>query len=441
MIALTVDNSTCKIEGLSGVQMIQVKKLLSYEEKAYGVSGHRNNTRYLINKKGEFPTGLLYLVKGWAKDKKIVITDLRKRPSPKPGLFDLNLPYAPYPEQKAAAQACDTFGRGMIVAPTGVGKSAIAALIIQRLQVRTLIVVPSLELKRQLVGTLRRAFGASQVGGYGHDIWVENVDGLTHLANTKLKDYDCIIIDEIHHAAAKTYRTLNKLSWSGIYYKFGLTATPFRSQDHERLLFESILSKVIYRIEYADAVDKGYIVPIEAYYIDLPKQEHEGGETWASVYSELVVNNKARNDIIVSLINNLKDAGLSTLTLVKEIAHGTALSKATGVGFANGQDINTRLLILEFILGEIKSLIGTTGVIGEGIDTRPAEYAILAAGGKSKNAFMQQVGRVLRISPGRETGKVIIFRDRSHRWLLQHYNAQKKILLDEYGVVPVKLEV
>ena len=55
-----------------------------------------------------------------------------------------------------------------------------------------------------------------------------------------------------------------------------------------------------------------------------------------------------------------------------------------------GQDgIHTRVCFLEFNMGEIKTLIGTTGVVGEGVDTRPTEYVIIAGLGKSKPAFMQ----------------------------------------------------
>lgn len=434
MIVLDVNNSLSRIYGLhSDAQFRQLRDILSYTAEGY-FGGRPPAKRYLIDKKGCFPTGLLPRVEEFLKEETHRICDFRTVPTPS-HLFKLELPYPPYPEQIAASEAAIAANRGIISMPTGSGKSVVIALIINKVQVPTLVVVPSLELKRQLTASLKATFGSYAVNSNG-PITVENVDALDV---TKVeRKYDCVIIDEFHHSAAATYRKLNLKAWGNIYYRFGLTATPFRANDNEALLLESVLSQVIYNIPYQTCVDLKRIVPIEAYYIDLPVTQMKGNpNSWPAVYSELVVNNVARNLIISNLIHSL--ASSPTLTLVKEIRHGEILAEITGRPFANGAADNTRELILEFILGENKSLIGTTGVIGEGIDTKPAEWLINAAGGKSKNQFMQQVGRVLRLHPGKETGKVILFRDTSNKWLLNHFKAQVKILKEEYGVAPAKL--
>ncbi len=441
MLKLRIDNSVCKLEGLTPTQLKELKALLSYTadpQAAYFAQAY-NTRRYLISQRGEFPTGLLYLVEGYLKRFKfaeadIRVQDVRKVPTQLLGAnrFELKLPYTPYPEQIVAAVAAVNHCRGIITAPTGLGKSVIAALIVEALQVPTLIVVPSLELKRQLRADLKSSFGSLR------NITVENVDALD--PNEVDETHKCVIIDEFHHSGAKSYRALNKKAWKNIYYKLGLTATPFRSQDHERLLLESVLSRVIYKVDHAKAVELGRIVPIEAYYVDLPKRNVEG-YTWAQVYKELVTDNDERNSIVASFLASLAAGGKSTLCLVKEIKHGEALADLTGVAFANGQEELTRQLILEFNLNERKGLIGTTGILGEGVDSRPCEYVIIAGLGRSKNAFMQQIGRGFRVYPGKESCKIIIFRDESHKFTLNHFKAQVKILKDEYGVRPVRLEL
>ncbi len=436
-------NSLSRIEGLPETSFKALRDILSYTEAGYYPgSGRPPAKRFLIDRKGAFPTGLLYLVDKFLEAMPVPAkrVDLRIKPKYVIDLFTQRLPYPLYPEQIAAGEAAMAANRGIISMPTGSGKSVVISEIINRLQVPTLVVVPSLELKRQLTASLSAAYGRRCVGGKGQLIWVENVDALD--TKVPIKGYDCVIIDEFHHSAASTYRKLNTKAWGDIYYRFGLTATPFRANDDERLLLESVLSKVIYSILYQTCVDLKRIVPIEAYYIDLPLTQMKGNpNSWPAVYSELVVNNEYRNGIICSLLGKFHANKLATLCLVKEIKHGEILSDWATVPFANGAADNTRQLILEFILGETTSLIGTTGVIGEGIDTKPAEWLIAAAGGKSKNQFMQQIGRVLRLHPGKETGKVILFRDASNKWLLNHFKAQVKILKEEYGVVPVKLEL
>lgn len=437
MIQLTINNSMSRIDGLSIPEMRALRDILSYSTSAqsqYFSGGFGNPKRYLIDKKGSFPSGLLYLVDGWLKGKHHSVTDYRRLPASTVD-FKSSLGLTPYPEQREAALSCIARYRGIISAPTGSGKSVIISLIIKALGVRTLVVVPSLELKRQLSETLEKTFGIKT--GPGKDLWVENVDGLS--TKKKLVGYDCVIIDEFHRSAAKTYRTLNEKCWDGVFYRFGTSATPFRSQDHERLLLESVLSEVIYKLEYDTAVSKGYIVPIEAYYYELPKVKNQG-TNWASVYSELVVKNEHRNQLISTVMGKLHKAGKSTLCLVREIAHGDRLSALTYAAFANGKSEDCPLLIDAFSRTKLTTLIGTTGVLGEGVDTKPCEYVIIAGLGKSRNQFMQQCGRAFRVYPGKESCKVILFKDASHRWSLSHFKAQCKVLLEEYGVVPVKLD-
>jgi superfamily II DNA or RNA helicase len=193
-------------------------------------------------------------------------------------------------------------------------------------------------------------------------------------------------------------------------------------------------------LTYKEAVANSYIVPVEAFSIGVTKKENDC-YSWSQVYSQLVVHNDARNKLIGALLERLDSLALPTLCLIKEIAHGSLLSGLTGIPFANGQDDESRDYIRQFNNGGIKALIGTVGVLGEGIDTRPAEYIIIAGLGKAKSAFMQNVGRGLRKYPGKDSAKVIIFKDSSHKFTLRHYKAQEKILLDEFGITPVKLDI
>jgi len=337
----------------------------------------------------------------------------------------------PHPEQLAAVRIAVQKRRGIIEAVTGSGKSLMIGLLIQELQVPTLIVTPSLELKTQLTESLKSWFGANKVGK-GRPIWVENVQGLRL---QPVLGYDCLIIDEFHHSAALTYRQLNKKAWMNIYYRFGFTATPFRSNEAESILLETILSTVIYKLSYKRAVEAGYIVPVEAFYVDLPKTPTDA-HTWAQVYSTLVTKNDTRNTVIADLVLSLT---APTLVLVKEVAHGKALSDLTGIPFVHGQDEESRDYIQQFNSGKILQLIGTTGIISEGVDTKPCEWVIIAGLGKAKSAFMQQVGRAVRRYGTKDSAKIVIFRDKSHRFTLRHFSAQTKILLTEYGVQPIKI--
>lgn len=445
LIKLIVGNSACKIDGLPVEHYNALRKLLSYtpETSDYGMA--HLYRKYLISKRGEFPTGLLYIVEDYLSKAKLKFSLTDTRIAPKRDLkgFNATIPFPPHKEQKEAGEAAMLQKRGIVVAPTGTGKSLIAILMIQAIKVNTLVVVPGIELKRQLLESLTEAFGETMVGTLKdkRKIAVENVDSLD--PKTLLKGYDCVIIDEFHHSGASTYRDLNKYAWVNVYYKLGLTATPFRSRDEERLLLESVLSKVIYKIDYDTAVAKKYIVPMEAYYIEVPPTEIKGNQrSWHAMYAELVVNNLPRNDLIIKLLNLLNESNISSLCLVKEIKHGDNLTALNPeLPFTNGTDEDSRRYVTQFNACKVSTLIGTTGVLGEGVDTKPCEWVIIAGLGKSKNAFMQACGRAFRNFKNKETCKVVIFKDPSHKWTKAHFAAQLKILKDEYNIKPIKLSL
>lgn len=424
MITITVDNSYSKIEGLSPSQEKELGKLLSYTvggQSAYFGRGYVRK-KSLFSKKCEFPTGLTGRVAEFLTETPKII-DKRYTPPAKATLCEST----GYPWQIEALRAAIWNIRGIISAPTGTGKSRVISLIGQSLNHKTLVVVPSLEIKKQLGEALEAL----------QNVVVENIDN-PNLAD--MTDFDVLIIDEAHHVAAKTYQKLNKTAWNKIYYRYFLTATPFRNDTEEQLLFESIAGDVIYELTFKEAVKEGYIAPIEAYYIEIPKQKTDA-YTYREVYNELVINHETRNKDIASILMRLQDGLASTLCLVKEVQHGRILSDLTGIPFACGEDEFSRQYIHQFKAGKIPVLIGTTGILGEGIDTKPCEYVIIAGLGKAKSHFMQQVGRAVRKYPGKDSAKVILIKDRSHRFLVRHFNEQKKILLEEYGVIPVKLDI
>lgn len=416
---------------------------------SYKANTHPGSTfrKYLLTKSGIFATGLLYIVVEYLR-KNNIKSDIRdRRILPMRRFKELEADLAgvvPYPEQYAAAEAARRYRRGIISAPTGVGKSMIAILIINELKVRTLVVVPGLELRKQMMASLVKAFGEKNVGTrkQGRLIAVENIDALP--SRKKLVGYDCLLIDEFHHAGANKYRGRNKYAWGGVYYRFGLTATAFRSNENERLLLESVLSKVIYRITYDTAIRKKYIVPMEAYYFEIPKSvvPEDDEFSWPRVYSQLVVHHAERNTLIATLLKKLQSAGISALCLVKEVRHGKNLQDTQpGIPFIYGQDDESRQFLTQFNAMDILALIGTTGIIGEGVDTKPCEWVIHAGLGKSKNSFMQGNGRSFRNFKDKDTCKIIIFKDSSHKWTRAHFRAQCKILKDEYNIIPLKLEL
>lgn len=438
MIKLTINNSVSNIVGLNPKEFQELRTLMSYksDNQRFYNTKYYNNIKYLMDKRGFFPSGLLRIAQDYLSEVEYAVDDKRIVPAINNNLFKLNLWLSPYLEQMDAVNSLTMAKQGTVSAVTGSGKSLMMALLINRLQVKTLVIVPTLALKHQLSKFFNDVFGK-------HSLQLLRVENIDSKALKTAIDYDLLIIDEAHRSAAKTYRKLNAKQWSNIFYRANFTATPFRSREEEQLLMESITGPVVYTLDYKTAVEKKYIVPIEAFYYDLPVTEVKGDPTsWANVYSELVVNNQFRNNLIRKVCLHLGIEEKSTLCLVKEIKHGDILSWNQAFRFANGENEETQDIINNFNKrGPGKVIIGTVGVLGEGVDTKPCEYIIIAGLGKSKNQFMQSIGRALRNYSGKDSAKIVIFRDTSHKWTLTHFRTQRKVLKDVYGIKPIKLEI
>ena len=434
MVRLVINNSYSKILGLTQIQEKDLRKEFSYivgGKNSY-FSKYGPKRRSLISKYGEFPSGLLNRVRHYLRHNSIKFETESTCKSP--GMLKVNSTIKnikPYDWQTEASDAIAYYARGTIEACTGSGKSIAIALTIAKIGVKTLVVVPNLELKKQLTGLFNEVFEDPSF------ISVENIDS----NNLKKQgDYDLLILDEVHHAASATYQKLNKKYWNGIFFRACFTATAFRNDDEETLLYEGIAGTVRYRLNYKKAVKHGYIVPIEAYYLESAKQKTEAF-TYASVYSELVVNNDYKNQMIAYLLEYISSQGKSVLCLVKEINHGKNLSKRTGFRFASGESEESREDIQRFNSGEITTLIGTEGILGEGVDTKPCEFVIIAGLGKAKSNLMQKIGRCVRKYQNKTSGKVFLIKDTSHKYLLRHFKEQCKIIEEEYGIKPLKLDV
>lgn len=95
MVTLVIDNSTCQLQNLPFEVWKDLHKLLSYRINAQTAyfSFARTNVRYLMDKKGSFPSGLLPSVTGYLARESIkyVVIDKRTKPKKTAGMFKLVL--------------------------------------------------------------------------------------------------------------------------------------------------------------------------------------------------------------------------------------------------------------------------------------------------------------------------------------------------------------
>jgi superfamily II DNA or RNA helicase len=142
-------------------------------------------------------------------------------------------------------------GRGVVVLPTGTGKTFVAILAIHTVGRPALVVTPTIDLMTQWYSELRAAFDVpvGLLGGGYHDIQpltVTTYDSAhTHMSRYGNR-FGLLVFDECHHLPGPSY--MNASIESLAPYRLGLTATPERSDGQEALL-ESLIGSIVYRRE------------------------------------------------------------------------------------------------------------------------------------------------------------------------------------------------
>lgn len=389
---------------------------------------------YLYNKH-TFPTGLLPRVKKTFEDRgiKYALSDTRK----KPVLGSERLvPRNPLPPlryyQKAAVRRLETAHRGVVVACTGSGKTLTIAKMIADLRVKSLIITPSKAITDMMAKTMINYFGKGKVDKLTtktvkikKPINVCNIQALVKIPYDKLQTIDAVFCDEHHHQGADTYLEVNLKHLKNTYYRFGFTATNFRAGGDDMAL-EAVLSETLYEYPSHQAIADGYLVKPEFKIIE--NYNNVNSNNYQRVYKEGVVFNKDRNNLIVGTFNSLSKKH-STLILVKQVEHGELLKELIPTAkFIHGQlkDSVRDKIMEDFRKGKERLIIGTS-ILGEGVDLPIADVLIMANGGKSPIQVMQNVGRVLRIHPGKEKAIIYDFADIGAPWLEDHAKERQKI--------------
>lgn len=358
----------------------------------------------------------------------------------------LRLSVAPRPYQcEALERWLEADGRGVVVLPTGAGKTVVAMMAIELLTARTLVVVPTIELlqqwRRGLIDLLGLPPEMVGVVGGGQDE-VRPITIITYqsasMPGRALPPFGLLVLDEVHHLPAPRYRTLPELV--GAPCILGLSATTERMDGREREL-EELVGPEVYRRLPAELARDNHIAQYteKRLYVDLSPLEraryaeltgqylaylnaHRGrtapgaaafqemirssavdprarqalqahhqarlvalnAEAKAHLVGELLDKHRDDKVIVFSEYNGLVDT-LSRRYLLPSITYRTAPRE--------------RRLVLEHFRAGAYSKLVTGRVLNEGVDVPDANVAIVVSGSAATREYIQRLGRVLRPKP------------------------------------------
>lgn len=336
-----------------------------------------------------------------------------------------NLDVQPYPHQRRMLEALtierERHGRhkNLVVAATGTGKTVVAALDYRQLleqaggDLSLLFVAHREEILDQSLATYRAvlrdgAFGEKHGGGRiaeGRHIFamVQSLHG-AQLERIAPDAFDVLVIDEFHHAAAKTYdRLLKHLQPQEL---LGLTATPERMD--ERDVTEWFDNRIAVELRLWEAIDQGFLVPFQ--YFGVADGTDYRDLTWRrSGYATGELSNLLTNDdrrvakLLESIQRIILDPGsMRALGFCVSKEHARYMArKFTEAGLdsvvlTGDDDPETRSRALRDLQSGRVRCIFSVEVLGEGVDVPDVDTVLLLRPTASATVFTQQLGRGLR---------------------------------------------
>lgn len=300
---------------------------------------------------------------------------------------------------------------GVIVAPPGSGKTIMGLKIVVEKKQPTLIIVHRKQLLEQwqeriqaFLGIPKHEIGIIGQGKtkIGKHITIATIQSLSKQIEQIRNQFGIILVDECHHIPAEIFRqTIEKLE---TYYLYGLTATPFRKHNDDKLIF-AFLGEIISEISTADIENfKHAQVIVKNTDLNIPfNSKTDSFET----LSKILVHDSERNKLIVKDIEDELSKGKRIAIITERKEHIDSLylflKQSYEIITLRGEDSeNSRKSKWQNLLqGNFQVLITTGQYFGEGSDLSNINSLFLAYPFSFKGKLIQYIGRVQRseISP------------------------------------------
>ncbi len=346
---------------------------------------------------------------------------------------------APRPYQAAALEAwrAQRF-QGLVVLPTGAGKTYLAMMAIDATRRSTLVVVPTLDLVRQWYDLLKASFPhpVGVIGGGEYDPQVLTVttydSAYIHMEHLGAR-FGLVVFDECHHLPGEAYALAAKMCLAP--FRLGLSATPERT-DGRHLDLETLIGPLAFR-EDVTTLAGDYLseYTTEQVTVELTPDERQAYEDNRALYRGFVVSQGIRmsrpggwQEFVMRAARSaegrrafkayreqrrLAFAAPSKLDYVEHLLHLHRHDKVLlfTQDNATAHEVSRRFLvpvithqtkvtersaILAGLADGTYGAIATSKVLNEGVDVPAANVAVVISGSGSVREHVQRLGRILR---------------------------------------------
>lgn len=339
-----------------------------------------------------------------------------------------------YDYQEEAVQAAVKNRNGVIIAPCASGKTQMGLEIISRLGLRALWLTHTGDLLKQSLGRAKMVlnidestYGTITEGkvSIGKSITFATVQTMCKIDLDSVKrEWDVIVVDEAHHVVGTPtklqmfYKVISKLCAR---YKFGLTATPRRSDGLIACMY-ALLGNKLYEVEKRQIKDN--LCPVRIFFKDVQYSPDlgtilapDGTLQYTSLINDLT-EDKYRNEQIVSDIVQHSGGGQRGLVLTDRVKHVSVLYSALRAAgrsclmLCGNVKKREREEALESLKnGSVDLIVATFALAKEGLDIPNLDNVFFTTPQKNETVVVQSSGRVARKAEGKEWGNVYDYVD------------------------------
>ena len=331
---------------------------------------------------------------------------------------------------------------GTLSSATGSGKTVMALYIIAQRKQPALIVVHTKDLAVQWVERIETFLGIGSeavgfIGGgkkvIGDKITVALVQSLYKCADEVAENIGFLVVDECHRCPSRTFT--EAVSCFDSQFMLGLSATPYRRDQLSKLIFWHLGDKH-HEVDKNQLIETGDVLPAKVTFRRTNfTTRYDPVNEYSKMLAELATDTE-RNILIASDVAReaARNSGIC-LVLSDRKAHCDNLQALLRYRFklesellTGDLDISDRQKVLERInKGQVKVVIATGQLIGEGFDCKELTTLFLATPIKFSGRLLQYLGRVLRPATGKKYARVFDYVDARVETLLKAANARQRV--------------
>ncbi|WP_160725326.1 DEAD/DEAH box helicase family protein [Bacillus sp. USDA818B3_A] len=313
----------------------------------------------------------------------------------------------------------EEYNKALVVMATGLGKTYLAGFFAQNFN-KILFIAHREEILHQAKESFAKVMPDKRYGIYNGKVKESEADAIfasiytlsmkTHLEKFHPGEFDLIIVDEFHHAAAESYK--RALEYFQPRFLLGITATPDRNDNKD--VYAICDGNVAFRLDFLEAIQREWLSPFK--YFGVYDDTDYSQITWLGnrYDEEELLLAQMREELAKKILEAWeKKKQTRTIGFCSSIKQANFLSdyfnnRGYRTVSLHSQQISVgrKEAISQLSKGEM-DVIFTVDLFNEGVDIPEVDTLLFVRPTESLTVFTQQIGRGLRLHPGKESCVIV----------------------------------